>query len=310
MHQSSSPYNKHLIIDAMAVVQAIVSATGHTFHTFKDIARAFVRSINSLLYNYAAGRVIFDNYNKKLTLKDDIRYNTIDGQDLIITDTTPVKDIKKVMASRKSKDSLTLFLADKLMTSCTKPVVTVTRRDVLANTPDLKCSTGESTQEEADTLMILHGLELAHSGVEVDFFTQDTDWWVLLLRRLPEIGFNTYILTGTSDKRRFIALKPIYDELGESTAMALPGFHALTGSDTTGRISGVGKTSALPKLLEAPENVTEALCNLGKGSVPSPDVVSGCEEFMCMLLSTKDVSATTAASLRWKKLKNSNLRRV
>ena len=80
-----------------------------------------------------------------------------------------MKDIKKVMASKKSKDSLTLFLADKLMTSCNKPVVTVTRRDVLANRPDLKCSAGKSTQEEADTLMILHGLGLARSGIEVAF---------------------------------------------------------------------------------------------------------------------------------------------
>ena len=148
-----------------------------------------------------------------------------------------MKDIRKVMANKKSKDSLTLILADKLMTSCTKPVVTVTRRDVLANRPDLKCSPGKSTQEEADTLMILHhvhGLELARSGIEVAFFTQDTDWWVLLLRRLPEIGFNTYIPTGTSDTRRFIALKLIYDELGASRAIVLLGFHALTGSDTTG----------------------------------------------------------------------------
>ena len=73
LRQSSSPFQKHLIIDAMAVVQAIVSATSNTFSTFKDIARAFVYSTNSLLYNYTAGRVICGSYNKKLKLKDDIR---------------------------------------------------------------------------------------------------------------------------------------------------------------------------------------------------------------------------------------------
>ena len=299
--QSSSRYQKHLIIDAMAVVQAIVNSS-QTFCTFKDIGREFLKNITSLLFNYAAGRVIFDNYNKKLTLKDDIRYAT-KGENLIITDSTPVKNITKVMASNTSKDSLTLYLADKLITNCTKPVVTVTRRDILSNTPDLEFSTDCSTQEEADTLMILHGLELANTGIEVDFYTQDTDWWVLLLKRLPDIGLNTRILTGTSDSRRAVALKPIYTKLGSSVPLALPGFHALTGSDTTGRINGVGKKSALATLLQAPESVSKALSDLGKGNFPSPEVVSGCEEFICMLLSTRDVSATTAASLRWKKFK-------
>ena len=88
-------------------------------------------------------------------------------------------------------------------------------------------------------LMILHGRELAMPGIEVDIFTEDADWWVLLLRRLqlPEVGIDTHIITGTSDNRRTIGSKPIY-ELGTSRAiMVLPGFHALTGSRSTiGRI--------------------------------------------------------------------------
>ena len=36
---------------------------------------------------------------------------------------------------------------------------------------------------------MLHALEIVNSkpGRKVDFFTQDTDWWVLVLRRLPEL---------------------------------------------------------------------------------------------------------------------------
>ena len=58
-------------------------------------------------------------------------------------------------------------------------------------------------------------------------------------------------------------------------------------------------------MLDAPDAVVKALIDLGKGEVPLPDVISGCEQFVCMLLSTRDVSATSAAflSLRWKKFK-------
>ena len=236
--QSASSNQKHLIIDAMAVVQAIVNSS-QSVSTFKDVGREFVKNITSLLSSYAAGRIIFDNYNKKLTLKDDIRYST-KGEDLIITDSTPVKDITKVMASNKSKDSLTLYLADKLITKCTKPVVTVTRRDVLSNTPDLKFSTDCSTQEEADTLMILHGFELANTGIAADFLYPRYQLVGAALEEIIRyIGLNTPIITCTSDNRRVVALKPIHTKLGSSVTLALPGFHALTGSDTTGRICGV-----------------------------------------------------------------------
>ena len=176
----------------------------------------------------------------------------------------------------------------------------------MSKRPELKCTTGLSTQEEADTFVILHWLELAYSSIEVDCFTQDTDWWVLLLRRLTDVGLNTCILTGNYEKQKLVSLKPIFEALGMARAKALSGFHALTSSDTTDRLKGVGKKTALAKLLDAPDAaVVKALIDLGKGEVPLPDVISGCEQFVCMLLSTRDVSATSAAflSLRWTKFK-------
>lgn len=103
--------------------------------------------------------------------------------------------------------------------------------------------TGVSSQEEADTLMMPHALELVGEqiGNEVDFFTQDTDWWVLLLCRHSQLGPNTAIVNGSKETRKRILLKPIYDALGPSRAAALPGMHSITGTDTTGPISGVGK---------------------------------------------------------------------
>ena len=49
------------------------------------------------------------------------------------------------------------------------------------------------------------------------------------------------IIMGTGDRRRQIKLKPIYVALGAERAATLP---ALTSSDTTGHIKGMGSHHA------------------------------------------------------------------
>ena len=99
-------------------------------------------------------------------------------------------------------------------------------------------STGISSHEEADTIMMIHALEIVQTNKEnvVDFFTQDTDLWVLILRRLPELGLHSAIVTGTSINRQTVVLQPIYDKLCSEICSVLPGFHTITGADITGRI--------------------------------------------------------------------------
>ena len=109
-------------------------------------------------------------------------------------------------------------------------------------------------------------------------FTQDTDWWVLILRRLPELGPHSAIVTGTGINRRTVVLQPIYDKLGPEICSALPGFHSITGADGTGRIHGVGKKTAFKVLLKCPLSVLTALTQIGSDSIPPPEVISGCEQ--------------------------------
>ena len=53
-----------------------------------------------------------------------------------------------------------------------------------------------STQEKADTLILVHALEIVknYSRKEAEFLTRDTDWWVIMLCKLPELGANTGIV--------------------------------------------------------------------------------------------------------------------
>ena len=171
------------------------------------------------------------------------------------------------------------------------------RQDVKTNTPEHAPTTPVSTQEEADTLMILHGIEVVATP-------QDTDLFVLILKRLIQLGKNTRTVKGTSSNRRRVALFPIYEQLGPEKAAGLPGFYSQTGCDITGHINGVGKKTAFKVYLKSPPHVVQALSKLGEGELPSFDTKTGCEEFLCYLLGTKKVSAKTASDLRWKWFKS------
>ena len=160
-----------------------------------------------------------------------------------------------------------------------------------------------STQEEAGTLLILYAVVVSHHDNTVHIYPCDTDVLVLSLRRVPNLKLNSVIIMGTGDQRQQIKLKPIYVALGVERAAALPGFHALTGSDTTGHIKGKGKSSCFKVFMKADGDVICALAGLSAGVYPSPVVVSGCKKFLCQLFNS---GFTSAKALRWhmfKKLK-------
>ena len=116
------------------------------------------------------------------------------------------------------------------------------------------------------------------------------------------------ILIGTGDNRRkrIKLLKPIYVCLGRSEAAALPEFHCLTGCDTCGLIKGIGKKTAFKAFTKTTPAEHSAVSQLGVEEMPSADVVSGCEEFLCRLLGTKkDLQASTFEKLRWKRFNKS-----
>ena len=81
-------------------------------------------------------------------------------------------------------------------------------------------------------MLILYAVAVSRQVNTVHIYSCDTDELVIALRRVPDLKPNSVIIMGTGDQRRQIKLKPIYVALGAERAAALPGFHALTGSDT------------------------------------------------------------------------------
>ena len=120
-----------------------------------------------------------------------------------VINSTPFQNPKVFMGNNETKDALTLYLAEKAF-EINKPLVTVTHIDVKSNIDGYNPSTKVSSQMEADTLMILHALELSAEGKIVHFLTQDTDVFVLVLRRYPLLSPMTAVITGTGEKQRTV----------------------------------------------------------------------------------------------------------
>ena len=66
-------------------------------------------------------------------------------------------------------------------------------------------------------------------------------FFVIAIHRYHQLCRNTYFVTGVGNKKRVISLGPIVNALGDAKAEALPGFHAFSGGDVTGRFAGKGK---------------------------------------------------------------------
>ena len=77
------------------------------------------------------------------------------------------------------------------------------------------------------------------------------DVLVLAIRRCSEMFLNTSFVTGRGTSHRSIKLQPIAEALGPGKKAALPAFHAITGADNTGSLSGKGKVACWKAFLEA-----------------------------------------------------------
>ena len=68
----------------------------------------------------------------------------------------------------------------------------------------------QSSQEEADTKMLLHALDVTADGPsEIQIHSPDTDVFVLSLRRYLNLCENMSFVTGKGSNHRVIKLRPI-----------------------------------------------------------------------------------------------------
>jgi len=101
------------------------------------------------------------------------------------------------------------------------------------------------------------------------------------------------------NKKRLVPLRPVAHALGAAKAEALPGFHAFSGADTTGRFAAKGRLSCLQALSRCPAVVVSAFVALGTSEELKPDTESSIETFVCQLYEP-GTTAVDVAELRQK----------
>ena len=121
-----------------------------------------------------------------------------------------------------------------------------------------------SSQEEADTRMILHCKHMAESGInKIIIKSVDTDVEVLACHFAQEIPSTLYMQLGTKQRTKLINISEISNNLGPNICSALPGLHAFTGCDTTSCFIGKGKQVPFNLIIGNPEHC-RAMCLLGQ----------------------------------------------
>ena len=155
------------------------------------------------------------------------------------------------------------------------------------------------SHEEADTLILLHSIEVAKRNPFCQLYVacSDTDVLLLLLYFYPQICNNTVFRATT----REIDVGCAYNALGNEKSMALLGFHAFTGCDSTGRFSGFSKTACFDTFLKSNSFVYKAFASLGNNDDGlKEEIIDGLTQLVLDLYQPKRPSnINTLGQLRW-----------
>ena len=130
----------------------------------------FTAILDSKTKEYSEIHVVFDRYNLPSSLKEATREKRQGGKPPTkyhVEDNTPVGKVsaKQFLSSTSTKDEVTVYLAKRArhhFPKNFKVFIVTSRQDVHPNCLDAQHL--HSSQEEADTRIILHSLDAVHRG--------------------------------------------------------------------------------------------------------------------------------------------------
>ncbi|KAK3885189.1 hypothetical protein Pcinc_010581 [Petrolisthes cinctipes] len=151
---------------------------------------------------------------------------------------------------------------------------------VEASDPTFDTDSLEAKHEEADTRIILHCIRSRVETIVVS--ARDTDVLILLIayfHRMP--CQQIWMKAGTAKDRKYIPIHAVVEKLQmeEEVLELLPGFHALTGSDSTSYIAGHTKKTCWNVFRQH----SHLLKGLGEGPEFSDSTIMDAKVFFCKL---------------------------
>ena len=234
--------NAVYVVDGNAQFQAFTNLPT----TFEDLAfNLFLSLPKTQIVHF-----VTDTY-KEMSIKQAERSRRGDSAAIVIggPKTKLPRDFKSFLLNSDNKKQFIRFLLDSWKTE--RYAKHLFHRDVYFACEDqcLLLSSGDgksvsvtavnelfSSQEEADTQIILHALhasERVPAEMKIVIRSPDTDVFILLIAYTSGMNQQVLFETGTGNKKRLLNIPAIASAVGEDIAKALPGLHSFTGSDCT-----------------------------------------------------------------------------
>lgn len=119
------------------------------------------------------------------------------------------------------------------------------------------------TQEEADTRIFLHVLDVANHGYKkVMIHTVNSDVLVLAIAAVQKLGIDElWVAFASSKSFKYLPAYQMAGTLDQEKCIALPFLHAFSGCDTVSSFAGCGKKTVW-EVWKIFDEVTSAFCTL------------------------------------------------
>ncbi|CAG9825679.1 unnamed protein product [Phaedon cochleariae] len=293
------------IIDGMALIQKLHGEN----RTFDELSDSILNQILNCGYHSQRIDIVFDTYRDK-SIKSAERLSRGSEEEISFKNIKSGHRIikwRRLLQSNDSKNKLTTFLVESWQEENRRRKIA--DRTLFA-TYSGKCieitASGShdvedlaSSQEEADTRMMLHIKNAAMEYSNIICVSDDTDVLILALYISSKFRWesNIYIKRGTSGRIRLIDIKKLASAVGSHVTSALPGLHAWTGCDTVSAFSGQGKLKAL-KLLPTNDEFVSLFSMLGSQFSLSDGDHCKIQKFACQLYS-RNIKTENINELRY-----------
>ena len=217
------------------------------------------------------------------------------------------KQLIRLLLSEWSSDKYAPHLKSrKIFFVCEESCYSISSQDGI-NTDCQPIMNLESSQEEADTRIVLHidFLLQSNSNSNIVVRSTDTDVFILLLyfycKQFKSSNLEIILFdTGVGDKRKLVNIGKVASSYPADLILALPGFHAFSGCDSTSAFVRQGKLKPF-RLLESNPKYHSSFQILGSSVIVKEDTRTEMEEFTCLMYGSNKIKSVD--SLRFSKAK-------
>ena len=249
---------------AMAIVNQI-NIKVESLENCDEFVAKFCEIINFQGRGFDEVRIIFDHYDGK-SLKSNTRADRNIGAVSLhckVTDITRIRHLetKQFLASVATKKEFTIYLSRRLADYLNKEFVIAFERTCVTSIPDLDSDLKENGQEEADTGIIFHAADVCKRDPfpESTIICSDTDLLLIPLNYFDQLrSITTFKMT-----HHQYNLRSIYEKFTPRVSTALLGFHAMTGSNQTGKFNGFTKKTCWNTFVQSTDDILDVFIHFG-----------------------------------------------